>query len=75
MKPALLLLLAALLAHPLTVLAADDDLAPAEHPLLERAREREVERANDPERVRQSIGSGALREALHQLQQARVPDE
>ena len=73
MKRVLLLSLAALLALPLPV-TADEDQAPATHPLLELAREREIERAKDAESTRQSIGSGALREAQHQLQQARVPD-
>ena len=73
MKRVLLLSLAALLALPLPV-TADEDQAPATHPLLERAREREIERAKDPESTRLSIGSDALREAQHQLQQARVPD-
>ena len=73
LKRASLLLLAALLAHPLPV-TGGEDCTPAEHPLLERARQREIERAKEPERTRQFIGTGALREAQHQLQQARVPD-
>lgn len=74
MKRVLLLLTIALLAHPLSVVAGDDKPA-VKHPLLERARELEVERASDGEANRRFIGSGALREAQHQLTQAQAPDD
>jgi lipoprotein NlpI len=73
LKRVLLPLLAALLAQPLPV-AAGEDTAPVEHPLLERAREREIERTKDSGRTRLSLDSSDLREAQHQLQQAHVPD-
>ena len=65
-------LLVALLAQSLPVMAGDDK-APVAHPLLQRAREREIERTHDQDAKRRFIGSDALREAQHQLAQAKPP--
>lgn len=73
MKRALLLILAALLAQPLPGFGAEDELQ-AKHPLLDRARQLEVERARKSGSTRAAIASGALRETLHELQQARIPE-
>ena len=73
LKRALLPILVALLAQPLPVSAAEDQAQPVP-PLLERARQREVERARDAAVARRDIASDNLREAQHELQQARVPE-
>ena len=72
LKRVLLLSLAALLAHPMPVTGGEDPAA-LKLPLLERARQLENERARNSGSARQVSGSGALREAQHQLQQAHVP--
>ena len=79
MKGLLPLLLTVLLVAPL---AAQDKTTPTAsgHPLLERARQREAERADEAQAGKTSgreisFGYLNLREALHALEQAHVPDD
>ena len=83
MKRALPLLLAVILAAPAAAQEAKSSVpngTTSTHPLLDRAREREAERireAQDGKSGGRAIGFGYLnlREALHALEQAHVPDD